>query len=88
MKRRRAERIERLRLISILQKKSKEQYHKGIISQKDYIYTLRLRYIYDNLCDVEEYTQSVKAILDLINKPIYILDIIAVVDLVTLNNLN
>ncbi|MDV2442565.1 hypothetical protein CMV00_01965 [Elizabethkingia anophelis] len=86
MKRRRAERIERLRLISILQKKSKEQYHKGIISQKDYIYTLR--YIYDNLCDVEEYTQSVKAILDLINKPIYILDIIAVVDLVTLNNLN
>ncbi|AIL44393.1 hypothetical protein KRE40_12285 [Elizabethkingia meningoseptica] len=86
MKRRRAERIERLRLISILQKKSKEQYQEGIISQQDYIYTLR--YIYDNLCDVEEYTQSVEAILDLINKPIYILDIIAVVDLVTLNNLN
>ncbi|HAY3591726.1 hypothetical protein CMT22_00020 [Elizabethkingia anophelis] len=86
MKRRRAERIERLRLISILQKKSKEQYQEGIISQQDYVYTLR--YIYDNLCDVEEYTQSVEAILDLINKPIYILDIIAVVDLVTLNNLN
>ncbi|AQW90054.1 hypothetical protein CMT56_15465 [Elizabethkingia anophelis] len=86
MKRRRAERIERLRLISILQKKSKEQYQEGIISQQDYVYTLR--YIYDNLCDVEEYTQSVDAILDLINKPIYILDIIAVVDLVTLNNLN
>ncbi|HFI4797899.1 TPA: hypothetical protein ACGQK4_003639 [Elizabethkingia anophelis] len=86
MKRRRAERIERLRLISILQKKSKEQYQEGIISQQDYIYTLR--YIYDNLCDLEEYTQSVEAILDLINKPIYILDIIAVVDLVTLNNLN
>lgn len=86
MKRRRAERIERLRLISILQKKSKEQYQEGIISQQDYIYTLR--YIYDNLCDVEEYKQSVEAILDLINKPIYILDIIAVVDLVTLNNLN
>ena len=86
MKRRRAERIERLRLISILQKKSKEQYQEGIISQQDYIYTLR--YIYDNLCDVVEYTQSVEAILDLINKPIYILDIIAVVDLVTLNNLN
>lgn len=86
MKRRRAERIERLRLISILQKKSKEQYQEGVISQQDYVYTLR--YIYDNLCDVEEYTQSVDAILDLINKPIYILDIIAVVDLVTLNNLN
>lgn len=65
MKRRRAERIERLRLISILQKKSKEQYREGIISQQDYVYTLR--YIYDNLCDVEEYTQSVDAILDLIN---------------------
>ena len=42
MKRRRAERIERLLFNFYLQKKSKEQYQEGIISQQDYIYTFKV----------------------------------------------
>ncbi|HFK5512564.1 TPA: hypothetical protein ACGZ9U_003508 [Elizabethkingia anophelis] len=83
---RRKQRIDKLRLISILQKQSKEQFEKGIISKDDYLYTLR--YIYDKLCDFENYSESFEAVTDLINNPSSIVNVIAVVDLINHSNLN
>ncbi|NAW50577.1 hypothetical protein GNY06_03980 [Elizabethkingia argentiflava] len=82
----RSDRIKRLHLISILQKKTKAQYYQGIISKEDYIYTLK--YIYDNLCRFEDYTHSIDVIFNLIEAPIYTLNIVDLVDLATYKNLN
>jgi hypothetical protein len=83
---RRKQRIDKLRLISILQKQNKLQYEKGRITKDDYLYTLR--YIYDNLCDFENYSESFEAVTDIINNPSSIVNIIAVVDLINQSNLN